>query len=348
MAKMTLLAGSYNRPPLGEGKGICVLEYDTESGEMALQNVCEDSENPSYLARVGDTVLAVQETMNKGGIAAYRLQDGVLVRTGATDMPGGLMCHVEPWPDGKFVSAANYGTGSLVVCAVEDGGVRPPAALLQYEGTGPNPKRQEGPHTHSSCVDPSGEWLAVAELGIDRIMLYRLCPETGALTPGATPFVDTPAGMGPRHFAFHPNGKTLYVSAELMSCVLVYDFNSEDGSLALRQTLSALPKDFAGENTTADIHCAADGRLVYVSNRGHDSIASFRVLEDGTLEAAGWFSCFGSSPRSFRLMEHSIMLIANQGSGNLVSCLLDGQGGCVKKLAEMAIPSVVCTLPLDR
>lgn len=348
MANITLLAGSYNCPPLGEGKGIYVLDYDTVSGEMALQSVCEDSENPSYLARVSDTVLAAQETVNKGGIAAYRLQDGALTRTGATDLPGGLMCHVEPWPDGKFVSAANYGTGSLMVCAVEDGSVYPPVALLQYEGTGPNPKRQEGPHTHSSCVDPTKKWLAVAELGIDRIMLYRLYPETGALVPGATPFVDAPAGMGPRHFAFHPNGKTLYVSAELKNCVLVYDFNSEDGSLALRQTLSTLPENFAGENLAADVHCAADGRLVYVSNRGHDSIASFRVLEDGTLEAAGWFSCFGSGPRSFRLMDHSIMLIANQGSGNLVSCLLDGKGGCVKKLAETAIPSVVCTLPLDR
>lgn len=348
MAKMALLAGSYNCPPFGEGKGIYVLEYDTVSGEMALQSVCEDSENPSYLACVGDTVLAVQETMNKGGIAAYRMQDGALMRTGATDLPGGLMCHVEPWPGGKFVSAANYGTGSLVVCAVQEKTVGRPAVLLQYEGKGIDPKRQEGPHTHSSCVDRSGEWLAVAELGIDRIMLYRLCPETGALTPGATPFADTPAGMGPRHFAFHPNGKTLYVSAELKSCVLVYDFRAENGTLALRQTLPALPADFAGENLTADIHCAADGRLVYVSNRGHDSIASFRVLEDGTLEAAGWFSCFGSGPRSFRLMDHSIMLIANQSSGNLVSCLLDGKGGCVKKLAEMAIPSVVCTLPLDR
>ena len=347
MAKITLLAGTYNCPPLGEGRGIYVLEYDTVSGEMALQSVCGDSENPSYLARVGNTVLAAQETMNRGGIAAYRLQDGALMRTGTTDLPGGLMCHVEPWPGGKFVSAANYGTGGLVVCAVEDGGVQPPAALLQYEGTGPDLKRQEGPHTHSSRVDPSGKWLAVAELGIDRIMLYRLCPGTGTLTPGATPFVDTPAGMGPRHFAFHPNGKTLYVSAELRSCVLVYDFSAENGTLALRQTLSALPDGFSGENLTADIHCAADGQFVYVSNRGNDSIASFRVLEDGTLEAAGWFSCFGSSPRSFRLMKHSIMLIANQNSGNLVSCLLDGRGGCVKKLAETAIPSVVCTLPLD-
>lgn len=347
MAKITLLAGSYNRPPFGEGKGIYVLEYDTVSGETALQSVCEDSVNPSYLARVGDTVLAAQETLNQGGIAAYRLQNGALVRTGGADLPGGLMCHVEPWPGGGFVSAANYWTGSLVVCAVKEDTVGQPTTLLQYRGKGADPKRQEGPHTHSSRVDPSGKWLAVAELGIDRIMVYRLYPETGALTPGAAPFVSTPAGMGPRHFAFHPNGRTLYVSAELKSCILVYDFNSEDGSLALRQTLSALPDGFAGGNLTADIHCAVDGRLVYASNRGHDSIASFRVSEDGMLEAAGWFSCFGSGPRSFRLMEHSIMLIANQGSGNLVSCLLDGKGGCVKKLAETAIPSVVCTLPLD-
>lgn len=349
MAKTILLAGSYNRPPFGEGKGISVLEYDTVSGEMALQSVCCETENPSWLARVGDTVLAAQETLNRGGIDSYRMQkDGTLERTGTAELPGGLMCHIEPWPGGKWISAANYWTGSLVVCRVCENGVCPPAALLQYEGKGADPKRQEGPHTHSSCVDPTGKWLVVAELGLDRIFVYRIDPETGGLTPGAAPFADTPAGAGPRHFAFHPNGGTLYVSAELKSSVLVYDFNAESGLLALRQVIPAVPEEFSGENLTADIHCAADGKLVYVSNRGHDSIASFRVLADGSLKAAGCFSCFGSGPRSFRLMEHSVMLIANQGSGTLVSCLLDGEGGCRKKLAETAIPSVVCTLPLTR
>ena len=346
MAEITLLAGSYNLPPFGQGKGINILRYDEASGAMELSGICEDTVNPSYLARAGDLVLAAQEILEKGGIASYKVANGTLTRIQTADLPGGLMCHLTPWPGGKFLSAANYWTGSLAVCPVGEAEVGGLASLLQYEGRGADPKRQEGPHTHSSCVDPSGKWLVVAELGLDRILSYRLDAEVGTLSPAVPAFLQAPAGCGPRHFAFHPDGRTLYVSAELSSSVLVCGFDHETGAVTLRQELPAVPAGFGGNNLTADIHCTADGRFVYVSNRGHDSIASFRVGADGDLRAAGCFFSFGKGPRSFRLMGHSVMLIANQGSGTLVSCRLNGEGGCDGKLAELQIPSVVCTLPM--
>lgn len=347
MTKQTLLAGSYNLRPFGEGRGITVLEYEPESGGMRVADVCEDTVNPSYLIQVGQLVLAAQETLETGGIAAYRFEGGRLARLGTTHFPGGLLCHLALWPGGRYLSAANYWTGRLTVCPVTGQGAGEPTAALQYEGAGADPKRQEGPHTHSSCVDPSGSWLVVAELGLDRLMSYRLDPAAGTLTPGSPAFLQTPAGAGPRHMAFHPNGRTLYVSAELSSSVFVCGFDPATGAITLRQVLPALPEGFSGDNLTADIHCTADGRLVYASNRGHDSIASFGVQEDGSLRALGHFSCFGSGPRSIRLMNHAVMLIANQNSGTLVSCRLDGAGGCSGKLAELPLPSVVCTLPLN-
>lgn len=258
------------------------------------------------------------------------------------------MCHITVWPGGKFASATNYQTGSLMVFPVEKNGVLGQlVSVTQYSGRGPNLSRQEGPHTHSSMVDPSGRWLVVAELGIDRVFLYRIDGENGTLTPVDMSGIAAPPGSGPRHFAFSKDGKFLYVTGELQSCVLCYGFDGETGKLELLQTCSALPETFHAENLTADIHLSGDGRFLYVSNRGHDSIAVLAVGHDGLLQNTGWFSCHGKGPRHFRLIGEDLILIANQVSGNLVCCRRDGQTGALGEVcSELPAPAVVYSLPV--
>lgn len=349
MEKMHLLVGSYNISPFGNGDGLSLVALDTQTGKLEREKVFPGSINPSYLAKNGAYLYAVQEMLGKGSANSYRLDaDNELQDLGAVDAPGGLMCHITVWPGGKFASATNYLTGSLVVFPVEkDGALGQPVSVTQYSGHGPNQSRQEGPHTHSSTVDPSGRWLAVAELGIDRIFLYRIDGENGTLTPADIPQTAAPAGSGPRHFAFSADGKYLYVAAELQSRVLCYAFDSEKGVLNLRQECPALPESFSGENLTADLHLSPDGRFLYVSNRGHDSLAVFAVDDDGLLQTAGWFSCMGQGPRHFRLIGENMVLIANQASGNLVCCRRNTKTGALGELcSEISIPAVVCSLPI--
>lgn len=264
------------------------------------------------------------------------------------DMAGGLMCHLNIWPGERFLSATNYWTGSIAVCPISSDGIAgAPVAFEQYSGKGINPQRQEGPHTHSSVIDPSGKWLLCAELGIDRIFVYGFDPETGSLVnSAATPEIKAPDGSGPRHFSFHPNGRNLYVSTELSNEVLAYRFEPETGTMVMEQRISTLPEEYKGDNLAADIHCDPGGRYLYVSNRGHDSIAVFRIQENGTLVRNGFSSCYGNGPRSFTLLDGWI-LIANQGSGNVAACKIGEDGMPGELAANISISQASYILPLE-
>lgn len=349
MKKMNLLVGSYNIEPFGSGDGLSLVSLDLESGKLEKEAAFPGCRNPSYLAKNGERIYAVQELLEKGSTVSYRLTENKeLQKIGNMDAPGGLMCHLTIWPGGKFISASNYWTGSLTVFPVmKDGALGSPTNMIQYSGQGVNKARQEGPHTHSSTVDPSGRWLVVAELGIDKIFLYRISEEDGTLIPAEKPATAAPAGSGPRHCSFSKDGTYLYVTAELESCVLCYFFDADNGVLQLLQKVSALPASFSGDNLTADIHLSKDGRYLYVSNRGHDSIAVFAVGGDGLLQSCEWFSCGGEGPRHFRLIDEDLLLIANQVSGNLVCIRRNPTTGALKDIcSEVSIPSVVFTLPI--
>lgn len=341
-----LLIGNYTFT--GESKGIYTIRMDMETGSLAIVDVCTDCENPSFLAQQGDAVFAVHELMDRGCIASYRVDaQGKLEHKHRQDMPGGLMCHLNLWPGGRYLTATNYWTGSMLVCPISDDGiVGAPISINQYSGKSINPQRQEGPHTHSTAIDPSEKWLVCAELGIDQIFIYEFDKESGALLNTApVSSVKAPAGAGPRHFTFHPDGTKLYVSAELSNEVLVYDFEPQTGNLSWMQKLSTLPVNFTQENLAADIHCDSNGKYLYVSNRGHESIAVFCIQHDGTLVSAGHRSCLGSGPRSFTLLD-GWMLIANQGSGSVSVCKVDENGMPGEKVAEVSIPQASHILPL--
>lgn len=344
---MKFLIGTYTKSK--ESKGIYTVDLDQETGKLSVTDICEDCEDPSFITVNGKNVYAVQEVSGKGSIVTYQMDEtGHLEKKHVLDMPGGLMCHLMLWPGKKYLSAANYGAGSLNVCKIdEDGVIRTMVGQKQYEGHGTHPQRQQGPHTHSSKVDPSGKWLVVAELGLDRIYIYEMDQETGELKPSAAmPYAEAPAGCGPRHFAFHPNGKKVYVSGELQSVVLVYAFDPETGVMTLEQTLTTLPETFKEKNLTAEIQVSKDARFVYVSNRGYDSIAVYKIGECEKLTPVGIYDCYGQGPRGFLLVGGSLILIANQVTGNLLSCRLDPEtGALLDKLDEIEIPKAIWIQP---
>src|SRR5690606_24959707 len=185
--------------------------------------------------------------------------------------------------------AANYGSGSAAVLPIQaDGNLAPPSDHVQHQGRSVNDQRQEGPHAHSINVAPDNRFALVADLGLDKIVIYRFHADSGRLESHEAGTVATPPGAGPRHLAFHPSGRWVYANGELTNVVMAFQYDGAKGSLKLFQDLSTLPSDFNGDNTTAEVQVHPTGKFLYVSNRGHDSIAMFAIdLQDGRLTPLG-------------------------------------------------------------
>jgi 6-phosphogluconolactonase len=258
-------------------------------------------------------------------------------------------CHLVVDGTGRNVLVANYGGGSVAVLPVqEDGRLDEPSAVRQHRGTGPNPARQEGPHAHGLAFDGGGKRVFTADLGVDRVFVYDFDAASGSLEPAAEPFVAVEPGSGPRHVALHPSGAFLYVVNELRSTVTVLRYDATTGALSPVQTVTTLPADFEGRSTTAEIALSPDGRFVYASNRGHDSLALYAVEGDsGRLDPLGHVSTGGRTPRSFALdSTGEWLLVANQGSDNVVVFRRDGSSGRLEATGtEVSVPAPVCVLP---
>jgi 6-phosphogluconolactonase len=238
---------------------------------------------------------------------------------------------------------ANYGSGNLTVLPIlPDGQIAPPTDLIQHRSLDEGARDA---HAHSVTFDPGERFVLAADLGIDRILVYTLDGKSGRLLPNQPPGVKATHGAGPRHLAFHPDARVLYAANELNSTVTAYSWDGEKGLLAPIQTLSTLPKDFAGVNSVADIHLNAAGKFLYVSNRGHDSLAIFAADEQaGTLEPMGHISSGGQCPRNFALDPSGLFLLAaNQNSNNLVIFRIQADTGQLTPTAQsVSIPQPVC------
>jgi 6-phosphogluconolactonase len=306
--------------------GIHAFHFDGPSGELLPRWSFAGIANPSFILSHpnGRWLYAVSETSQaqdgvSGGVWALALADQERApeklnqRMSGGDWP----CHLALDASGRWLLVSNYGSGNLSVFPIlEDGKLGEMTDLIQHHGSGPNAERQEGPHVHSAIFSPDNRFVFVADLGIDQIVSYTLDTTTGKLHQyGET---HTAPGSGPRHMTFHPNGQHFYVASELANTVTMYDYHAENGTLSEQQTLSTLPPD-APENTVADIHFSPDGRLLYVSNRGHDSIATYTVAESGQLELLSIKPCGGRGPRNFAVSpEGAYLLVANQQSNRLV------------------------------
>lgn len=280
----------------------------------------------------------------KGGfVSAYRIEaDGSLTDLN-TQPSGGLgPCHVSIDPAGGNLLVANYRSGSCAELPIlPNGTLGQPTAVRHHSGTGPNAERQDAAHTHSINCSPDGRFALVADLGIDKILIYRL--GNGTLNPGVPAFIQTAPGAGPRHLTFSPDGKFVYACMELNGTVAAYGY--QDGVLTEIQTRSTLPPDFSGENTTSEVCLTPDGRFLYVGNRGHESLAIFEVNpKTGTLTAIGHESTRGKHPRHFNIDPSGTFLIAaNAHSDNVVVFRINQEIGRLEFTgSEITVPAATC------
>jgi 6-phosphogluconolactonase len=272
-------------------------------------------------------------------------QSGKLVQLNQVASGGADPCYVSFDQSGKFLLVANYTGGSVSTFPVAaDGHIAPAAAFVQHTGSGPNKERQEGPHAHYSATSADNRFVVVVDLGLDEVVVYRFDPATGSLTPNDPPFAKLAPGAGPRHLAFHPNGKFAYVLNEVIPTVTALAYDSKSGSFSTLQTLSTIPKDFTVHNDTAEIVVHPSGKFLYASNRGHDSIAEFTIdAAKGILTLAGDFPTQGKTPRNFALdPTGKFLLAANQESNNIVIFRIDQYTGALVATGQVVqVPAPV-------
>ena len=227
-----------------------------------------------------------------------------------------------------------------------EGKLEPIASIIQHEGKGFDPMRQEGPHAHSIFADPTNHYAMAADLGLDKVFVYKIDTTTGKLTPNDPPFASVPSGGGPRHFAFHPNGKFAYTNNELSSAVTAFTYAAKDGILTPIQTITTLPKDYPGKgNTTAEIQIHPNGKFLYVSNRGHDSIAAYSIDEKtGKLTSLGQTKTGGKVPRNFGIDPTGhFLLAANQDSNDIFVFHIDPKTGALTPTGtKVSVSMPVC------
>ncbi|MFN4179154.1 MAG: lactonase family protein [Armatimonadota bacterium] len=356
MERVRVYVGTYT----GKGsKGIYAFEFNLRTAEATQPKLVAEAPNPSFIAIHPSArfIYAVNEIWGggkEGTVSAFAIQpDGNLQFLNQQSSKGVGPCHLTVDKTGKFVLVANYGSGSVAVLPIlTDGRLGEATCSIQHEGKSVNPQRQEGPHAHSVNLDPVNRFAIVADLGIDKLLVYRFDAVKGILEPNDTPFVATAPGAGPRHIAFHPNGKFLYAINELNSTVTAYSYDDAKGILTELQTVSTLPEGFAGNNTTAEVQVHPTGKFLYGSNRGHDSIAIFAIDEaTGKLTSVGHQSTQGKTPRNFGIDPTGTYLFAaNQDSDNIVVFRIDPQTGRLEpsgRIIEVPTPVCVKFLPLN-
>jgi len=341
-----------------QSEGIYIYRLNLATGELSHAATLSGIVNPSFLA-IDPTkryLYAVSETeeldgKQSGGVSACAIDpdSGGLTLLNSQFTQGKAPCHVSVDQSGQYVLAANYSSGNISMFPVlDDGRLGEPSDFIQHEGSSVNTQRQEGPHAHSINVDKANRYVFVADLGIDKVMIYQLDLAAGKLRPNNIPWVESKPGAGPRHFTFSPDSRYAYLINELDSTVTVYRYDEENGELQALQTLSTLPDtidDSVSSNTCADIHVAPSGRFVYGSNRGHDSIAIFEVEpETGQLNSIGHESTRGNTPRNFAIDPTGrYLLAANQDTDTIVSFHIDQTTGLLNYTGHTTtVPTPVC------
>lgn len=330
-------------------KGIYRSKLDMKTGKLSEPQLAAEVGSPSFLAvhPSGQYLYAVGETGGKdgGGVYAYSLdaKTGNLTKLNESTSGGAGPCHISVHPAGRFVTVANYGGGSTCVIRIgPDGKLGERTAFVQHAGTGPDKGRQEKPHAHCSFFTPDGEHVLTVDLGIDKVKVFKFNSATGQLDD-APADIPTPPGTGPRHIALAPDAKFAYVCGELNSTVNVARLDLIGGKSETVQSLSSLPEPVKG-NSTAECILHPSGKFVYVSNRGHNSVAVFRVNEDRMVTAAGHITGDIKTPRNFNVEPSGKwMLIASQSGDKVGVWAIDPATGQGKETGNtVAVGSPVC------
>ncbi len=333
--KHLLYVGTYTK---GMTNGIFVYSFSDVHGRLVDLKKPAISNNPSFLTISPNKkfLYAVGELNNldtisqSGGLSSFKIEpNGKLTLINHVLTHGSNPCHVSLSPDGKKLVASNYTGGNLSFFNIQpDGSLSEMVQRIQHEGRGPFPERQTGPHAHSARFDSTGKLLYAADLGIDELKIYDVAKnDTMAIVPHAQPYIKLAPGSGPRHMDFSADGRFIYIINELSSTITVLMKYGADWKTV--QTIKTLPKDFKGESWCADIHISADGRFVYGSNRGHNSIAVFkRNATNGMLEMIETVPVEGNWPRNFAIdPSGKFLLVANQKSNDITVFKIDLPSG---------------------
>lgn len=358
MVNQLIYVGTYTTPERPES--IHVYEFDAANGELRFRHAANDVPNPSFLAISSDHqyLYSVNEQeqfagVPGGGVSSLRVdaETGRLTPINSQPTHGDAPCYIMLDATERFLTVANYNGGITVLPVSPDGALGAASTVINHQGVGVKQPRQDKPHPHCTVFDPTYTCLLVADLGLDRIHIYKLDTQTGNLIENEPPYAyASNPGAGPRHIVFHPDGSTVYMTNELDSTVAVYAWDGTLGTLTHRQTIPALPDTFKGNNDAADIHIAPSGRFVYSSNRGYDSIAVFEVgAKDHLLTLVEIVPSGGIKPRNFSLdRTGKYLLVANQESGNLVVFAVDAETGRLTRTGnEVALNAPVYVLPVE-
>jgi len=334
-----------------ESNGIYACRLDLATGALGEAEIAADAPRPGFLAlhpqRPWVYAITAEPRQPNGGVRAWRIAPGDDLLSPLNQQPTGDMgaTHLAINPGGTMLLIAHYGGGSTaLVPLAPDGALKPVISLVKHVGASAHPTRQTEPHAHGVAIDGGGRFFFIADLGTDEVIVYQIA---GGGQLERVSAWKARSGSGPRHLAFHPNGKWLYLINELTSTVSVLAFDSRAGVLSDLQTVTTLPHDFRGEKTAGEIVIHPSGQFVYGSNRGHDSTAVFAVDADrGTLTLVEIEPTGGGHPRSIGVDPTGNFLIAaNRDSDNLVSFRIDATtGGLAPTGFETRVPRPVCVV----
>jgi len=322
--------------PGAEG-AIQSYRLDLEAGTLKPVQRTAGAENPFFIALSPNRKYLYSIHAKKFGskdseeVAAWEIadRDGRLKPLNRQSARGSAACYLDVDRTGKSIVVANYTTGSIASLPIrDDGTLGEIVSFVQHTGSSVDPARQKEPHAHCTVISPDNRFVLSADLGLDQVLVYRLDPKSAQLTPGRPPFVKTPAGAGPRHLTFHPNGKRVYAVNELSNSVTHFDYDPESAGLSAKQTIPTLPKDFEGTSHCADVKITPDGRFLFATNRGHDSVAAYRIGEDGGLTLAEIEPSLGKGPQNLAIAPGGKLLLCANMPGNSVAVFrIDPQSG---------------------
>lgn len=335
---LTMYVGTYTR---GKSKGIYAWRFHEPDGKLTPLGLAAETSNPSFLAiHPNHRFLYAVNENSQGMVSAFSIDrgSGKLTLLNSVSSRGNGPCHLAVDHSGKYVFVANYGSGSIAVLPIHpDGSLGESTAFIQHHGSSVNQQRQTGPHAHCVTQSPDGKFLLVEDLGLDEVKVYRFDSSKGTLSLAEPPFERLAPGTGPRHLAFGKNGRIVYVLGEMLSTVTAFHYDPARGALAQFQSVSMLPADYKGNSTGAEIVLHPNGKFLYASNRGHDSIAVFAIDESkGTLTAVDRVSSGGKTPRSFAIdPSGQYLFAAHQDSDNIVVFGIDPKTGIPHATGEV-------------
>ncbi len=339
----------------GKSEGIYVYKLNADTGDLTRLSTAKGIQNPSFLTLDPQKrfLFAVNEVTDfegkpSGSISAFAVDQKTGALTFLNKQPslGGAPCYVSVDKNSKFALVANYVGGNASVFPIEaNGQLKPASDMVQHTGHGLNPDRQERPHVHSIVLDPANKFAFVCDLGIDKVMSYVFDANSGKLKLNQPVSFNTKPGAGPRHFVFHSSGKFAYVINELNSTIVALAYDATKGLLTELQTVSALPAGYTGESYCADIHISPNGKFLYGSNRGHNSIVVYAIdTTSGKLTLVEHVNTQGNWPRNFGMdPSGKFMLVANERTHSIVVFKVSSESGKLTPTGKsVEIPSPVC------